>query len=109
MLVGIRPDPMQALAWGLGGASHRHRRRADRAVLLHLAHRGRGADAHRLRRGVPGRLRQRAGRADCRAADRGGARRSRPIGSVPVYQDAVVYALFLVVLWVRPQGLLGTV
>lgn len=26
----------------------------------------------------------------------------------PVYQDAVVYALFLAVLWVRPQGLLGT-
>ena len=25
-----------------------------------------------------------------------------------VYQDVVVYALFLAVLWVRPQGLLGT-
>ena len=25
-----------------------------------------------------------------------------------VYQDVVVYALFLGVLWVRPQGLLGT-
>ena len=24
-----------------------------------------------------------------------------------VYQDVVVYALFLAVLWVRPQGLLG--
>ena len=25
-----------------------------------------------------------------------------------VYQDVVVYSLFLIVLWVRPQGLLGT-
>ena len=25
-----------------------------------------------------------------------------------LYQDVVVYALFLLVLWVRPQGLLGT-
>lgn len=25
-----------------------------------------------------------------------------------VYQDVVVYALFPLVLWVRPQGLLGT-
>ena len=25
-----------------------------------------------------------------------------------VYQDVVVYSLFLLVLWVRPQGLLGT-
>jgi branched-subunit amino acid ABC-type transport system permease component len=25
-----------------------------------------------------------------------------------VYQDVVVYALFLGVLWVRPQGLMGT-
>ena len=24
-----------------------------------------------------------------------------------VYQDAVIYALFLLVLWIRPQGLLG--
>jgi branched-chain amino acid transport system permease protein len=25
----------------------------------------------------------------------------------PVYKDVVVYALFVVILWVRPQGLLG--
>ena len=25
----------------------------------------------------------------------------------PVYQDVVVYALFVGVLWVRPQGLMG--
>jgi branched-chain amino acid transport system permease protein len=25
----------------------------------------------------------------------------------PVYKDIVVYAIFVLVLWVRPQGLLG--
>ena len=30
-----------------------------------------------------------------------------PIWVGAVYQDAVVYALFLAVLWIRPQGLMG--
>jgi branched-chain amino acid transport system permease protein len=25
----------------------------------------------------------------------------------PVYKDVVVYALFVLILWVRPQGLMG--
>jgi branched-chain amino acid transport system permease protein len=25
----------------------------------------------------------------------------------PVYKDVIVYALFVLVLWVRPQGLMG--
>ena len=37
MLMGIRPDRMQALAWGLAARRDRGRRRADRDVLLHLA------------------------------------------------------------------------
>jgi branched-chain amino acid transport system permease protein len=37
-LMGIRPQRMQALAWGDGGAAHRHRRRPDRHLLLYLAH-----------------------------------------------------------------------
>ena len=38
MLMGIRPDRMQAIAWGIGAASTGVAGRADRAVLLHLPH-----------------------------------------------------------------------
>ena len=37
MLMGIRPDRMQALAWGLAARERRDRRRADRDLLFHLA------------------------------------------------------------------------
>ena len=34
MLMGIRPDRMQALAWGLAARRDRHRRRADGDLLI---------------------------------------------------------------------------
>ena len=37
-LMGIRPQRMQALAWAMAARRHRHRRRAYRHLLLHLAH-----------------------------------------------------------------------
>ena len=66
-LMGIRPQRMQALAWALAGARDRHRRRADRHLLLHLADGRRDAGHRGLRHRLVRRLRQRAGRAGRRA------------------------------------------
>src|SRR5258708_504234 len=52
------------------GGCDGNRRRADRDLLLHRAHGRRDARHCRLRHGVAGRLRQRAGRAGRRAFDR---------------------------------------
>ena len=106
MLVGIRPDPMQALAWGLAGASTGV---AGALIALFFYISPTVGESLTLIAFVTVCL--------------GG------FGSVPgaliaglligviqalsafwlggVYQDAVIFALFLIVLWVRPQGLLG--
>ena len=60
---GHPPGPHAGYRLGHRRRVHRRCRRADRAVLLHLPDRRRIAGADRLRRGLPGRLRQRAGRA----------------------------------------------
>ena len=105
-LVGIRPDPMQALAWGLGAAST-----GIAGALISLffyVSPDVGASFTLLAfvtvclggfGSVPGALV--AGLA---------------IGVIesfsaywlgPATKDVVVYALFVALLWVRPQGLLG--
>ena len=73
------PQRMQALAWALAGARDRHRRRADRQLLLHLADGRRDARHHRLRHRLVRRLRQRAGRAGGRPDHRRRSKRCRPI------------------------------
>ena len=106
MLVGIRPDRMQALAWGLGAAST-----GVAGALIALFFYITPTVGENLALvafvvvclggfgSVPGALI--AGLAigviEALAAFWIGA----------VYQEAVIYALFLVVLWLRPQGLLG--
>jgi branched-chain amino acid transport system permease protein len=107
MLMGIRPDRMQALAWGLGGASTGIAG-ALIALFFYIAPTvgesltligfvvvclgGFGS--------VPGALVAGLAIGVIEALS------AYLIGGV--YQDVVVYALFLAVLWVRPQGLLGT-
>jgi branched-chain amino acid transport system permease protein len=107
MLMGIRPDRMQALAWGLGGASTGIAG-ALIALFFYIAPTvgesltligfvvvclgGFGS--------VPGALIAGLAIGVIEALS------AYLIGGV--YQDVVVYALFLAVLWVRPQGLLGT-
>jgi branched-chain amino acid transport system permease protein len=105
-LVGIRPDPMQALAWGLGAASTGV---AGALIALFFYVAPGVGDAFTLIAfvtvclggfgSVPGALL--AGLA---------------IGVIeslsaywlgPATKDVAVYGLFIVLLWVRPQGLLG--
>jgi branched-chain amino acid transport system permease protein len=105
-LMGIRPDRMQAFAWGIGAASTGI---AGALIALFFYVSPTVGESLALIAfvvvclggfgSVPGALI--AGLA---------------IGMIealsafwigPVYKDVVVYALFLVVLWVRPQGLLG--
>ncbi len=107
MLVGIRPDPMQALAWGLGAAStgiagalialfyYISPTVGELLVLIAFVVVCLGGFGS-----VPGALLAGllVGVIENLSAYWAGA----------VYQDAVVYALFLAVLWVRPQGLMGT-
>jgi branched-chain amino acid transport system permease protein len=107
MLVGIRPDRIQALAWGLGAAST-----GIAGALIALF--------YYVSPNVGESLTLIAFVVVCLGG----------FGSVPgalvaglligvieglsaymlgaVYQDVVIYALFLGVLWFRPQGLLGT-
>ncbi len=107
MLMGIHPDRMQALAWGLGGASTGIAG-ALIALFFYIAPTvgesltligfvvvclgGFGS--------VPGALIAGLAIGVIEALS------AYLIGGV--YQDVVVYALFLAVLWVRPQGFLGT-
>ncbi|MGA9868191.1 MAG: branched-chain amino acid ABC transporter permease [Acetobacteraceae bacterium] len=105
-LVGIRPDPMQALAWGLGAASTGV---AGALIALFFYVSPSVGDAFTLIAfvtvclggfgSVPGALL--AGLA---------------IGVIeslsaywfgPPMKDVAVYGLFVALLWVRPQGLLG--
>ncbi len=107
MLVGIRPDRMQALAWGLGGASTGI---AGALIALFYYISPTVGEALTLIAfvvvclggfgSVPGAL--------FAGLLIGVTEALSAYWLGPVYQDVVVYGLFLVVLWVRPQGLLGT-
>ncbi len=106
MLVGIRPEPMQALAWALAGAStgiagalialffYISPTVGETLTLIAFVTVSLGGFGS-----VPGALIAGLliGVIQALSAFWAGA----------VYQDAVIFALFLVVLWVRPQGLLG--
>ena len=108
MLVGIRPDPMQALAWGLAGAStgiagalialffYVSPTVGEGLTLIAFITVSLGGFGS-----VPGALLAGLliGVVQAVSAFELGA----------VYGDAVIYALFLLTLWVRPQGLLGRV
>lgn len=106
MLMGIRPDRMQALAWGVGAAtcgiagalialffyiSPTVGEFLSLIAFVVVCLGGFGS--------VPGALVAGLGIGVIQALS------AYLIGAV--YQDAVVYVLFLAVLWIRPQGLLG--
>ena len=107
MLMGIRPDRMQAIAWGIGAASTGI---AGALIALFFYISPTVGESLSLIAfvvvclggfgSVPGALIAGIGIGVIEALS------AYLIGAV--YQDVVVYALFLVVLWVRPQGLLGT-
>jgi branched-chain amino acid transport system permease protein len=108
MLMGIRPDRMQALAWGIGAASAGI---AGALIALFFYIAPTVGESLSLIAfvvvclggfgSVPGALVAGLAIGVIEALS------AYLIGAV--YQDVVVYALFLLVLWVRPQGLLGTV
>lgn len=108
MLMGIRPDRMQALAWGLASASagiagaliatfyYLTPTVGESLVLIAfvvVCFGGFGS--------VPGAMLAGLIIGLIQAAS------AYYIG--PVYKDIVVFALFVAILWVRPQGLLGAV
>jgi branched-chain amino acid transport system permease protein len=107
MLMGIRPDRMQALAWGLASASagiagaliatfyYLTPTVGESLVLIAfvvVCFGGFGSVPGALLAGLIIGLIQ--------------AVSAYYIGAV--YKDVVVFALFVAILWVRPQGLLGT-
>jgi len=107
MLMGIRPDRMQALAWGLASASagiagaliatfyYLTPTVGESLVLIAfvvVCFGGFGSVPGAMLAGLIIGLIQ--------------AVSAYYIG--PVYKDVVVYALFVAILWVRPQGLMGT-
>jgi len=106
MLMGIRPDRMQTLAWGLSAASA-----GVAGALMAIAYPFSPAVGETFALtafvvvtlggfgSVPGAMIAGfvIGLVEALAA--------YLIG--PVYKDVVVYAIFVAVLWVRPQGLLG--
>lgn len=108
MLMGIRPDRMQALAWGLSAAS------AGIAGALM-------ATSYPFSPGVGETFVLTAfvvvtlgGFGSVPGAMLAGliigliqALSAYYLG--PIYKDVVVYALFVALLWLRPQGLLGTI
>jgi branched-chain amino acid transport system permease protein len=107
MLMGIRPDRMQAIAWGIGAASTGV---AGALIALFFYISPTVGESLSLIAfvvvclggfgSVPGALIAGLGIGVIEALS------AYLIGAV--YQDVVVYSLFLIVLWVRPQGLLGT-
>jgi branched-chain amino acid transport system permease protein len=107
MLMGIRPDRMQAIAWGVGAASTGV---AGALIAMFFYISPTVGESLALIAfvvvclggfgSVPGALIAGLGIGVIQALS------AYLIGAV--YQDVVVYALFLLVLWVRPQGLLGT-
>ena len=108
MLMGIRPDRMQAFAWGVGAASTGI---AGALIALFFYISPTVGESLALIAfvvvclggfgSVPGALIAGLAIGVIEALS------AYFIGAV--YQDVVVYALFLVVLWVRPQGLLGKI
>ena len=106
MLMGIRPDRMQALAWGVGAATTGI---AGALIALFFYISPTVGESLSLIAfvvvclggfgSVPGALVAGLGIGVIQALS------AYLIGAV--YQDVLVYALFLAVLWVRPQGLLG--
>ena len=108
MLMGIRPDRMQALAWGLSAASA-----GIAGALMAIAYPFSPSvgETFVLTAFVVVSL---GGFGSVPGAVIAGL----TIGLVealsgywlgPIYKDMVVYGLFVAVLWIRPQGLLGTV
>ena len=107
MLMGIRPDRMQALAWGVGAAAAGV---AGALIALFFYISPTVGESLTLIAfvvvclggfgSVPGALIAGLAIGVIQALS------AYLLGAV--YQDAVVYALFLLVLWVRPQGLMGT-
>ena len=105
-LVGIRPDPMQALAWGLGGASAGV---AGALIAMFFYVSPEVGNSFTLLAfvtvclggfgSVPGALL--AGLAI------GVIQSFSAYWFGPSTKDVVVFALFVLLLWVRPQGLLG--
>jgi branched-chain amino acid transport system permease protein len=105
-LVGIRPDPMMALAWGIGGASTGI---AGALIALFFYISPTVGESLALVAfvvvclggfgSVPGALLAGLiiGVIEALSAFLAG----------PVWKDVVIYSLFLAVLWLRPQGLLG--
>lgn len=106
MLMGIRPDRMQALAWGLGAAnagiagaliatfyyiSPTVGESLALTAFVVVCLGGFGS--------VPGAL--------IAGLIVGVAQSVSAYALGPIYKDIVVYAIFVLVLWVRPQGLLG--
>ena len=107
MLMGIRPDRMQALAWGLSAASA-----GIAGALMAIAYPFSPSvgETFVLTAFVVVSL---GGFGSVPGAMIAGL----TIGLVealagyligPIYKDIVVYGLFVAVLWIRPQGLLGT-
>jgi branched-chain amino acid transport system permease protein len=107
MLMGIRPDRMHALAWGLAAAaagiagamiatfypiSYNVGESLALIAFVVVAFGGFGSVPGALLAGIL------IGLIEALAAYFFG----------PVFKDVVVYALFVLTLWVRPQGLLGT-
>jgi branched-chain amino acid transport system permease protein len=106
MLMGIRPDRMQALAWGLAGASAGI---AGALIATFFPISPTVGESLAIIAFVTVTL---GGFGSVPGAMIAGLL----IGLIeslsafylgPVYQDVVVYGLFVVVLWVRPHGLLG--
>jgi branched-chain amino acid transport system permease protein len=107
MLMGIRPDRMQALAWGLAAASA-----GIAGALMALSYPFSPAvgETFALTAFVVVAL---GGFGSVPGAMLAGLM----IGVIqslsaywfgPVYKDIIVYGLFVALLWIRPQGLLGT-
>jgi branched-chain amino acid transport system permease protein len=106
MLMGIRPDRMQALAWGVGAASTGI---AGALIAMFFYISPTVGESLSLIAfvvvclggfgSVPGALIAGLAIGVIQALS------AYLIGAV--YQDVLVYSLFLAVLWVRPQGLLG--
>jgi branched-chain amino acid transport system permease protein len=106
MLMGIRPDRMQALAWGLAGIgtgiagalfatfypiSPTVGESLGLIAFVVVSLGGFGS--------VPGAL--------ISGLVIGVVQALSAYGFGPVYKDIVVYTLFVAVLWIRPQGLFG--
>jgi branched-chain amino acid transport system permease protein len=107
MLMGIRPDRMQALAWGLAAASAGV---AGALMAISFPFSPAVGETFALTAFVVVTL---GGFGSVPGAMLAGL----AVGLIqalsaywfgPVYKDVVVYGLFVALLWLRPQGLLGT-